>query len=78
MRLSLYQFGIFFLIFILLEWIFLSKLQFVIETRQNRTTKLEESADKKFQKSEALFNKYCDEIPSCKGFEFRNIRKGTS
>ena len=57
-----YQFGLFFLIFILFKWIFLGKLQFVIEMRENKTTKLEESADGKFQKSEILFNKYRNDI----------------
>ena len=70
-----YQFGIFCLIFILLKWVFLGKLQFVIETRENKTTKLEESADEKFKKSEVLFNQYRDEIQAVRGANLEILEK---
>ena len=53
-----HQFGIFFVVFIVLKFVFFNKLQFVIEIRENKTTKLDKSANEKFQKAEQLHKDY--------------------
>ena len=56
------QFAILVVIFFLLKSLFFSKLQFVLELRESKTTKLEENANKKFSEAENLSVKYKKEI----------------
>ena len=56
------QFIVFFFLFIILKAVFFNKLQFVIELRESKTTKLEENANKKFSDAENLSEKYKVEI----------------
>jgi F-type H+-transporting ATPase subunit b len=57
-----YQFIVFFFLFIILKTVFFNKLQFVLELRESKTTKLEENANKKFNEAQILSNKYNSEI----------------
>ena len=52
------QFVIVVLLFIFAKFIFLNKLQFVIVNREEKTTKLESSADETFEKANKLSEKY--------------------
>ncbi len=52
------QFIIVILLFILAEFIFLGKLQEVLETREEKTVKLENSADETFEKVSKMQNDY--------------------
>lgn len=56
------QFVIVILMFILCKFIFLNKLQFIIENREEKTTKLEASADDLFEKASKLSDKYKQRI----------------
>lgn len=56
------QFGIVIVMFILTKLIFFSKLQFVIENREEKTVKLESSADETFQKVNELSESYKEKI----------------
>lgn len=58
----LYQFFIFIIIFLLLKHLFFNKLLFVIQTRESKTTKLDEEAGAKFKEAETLSKKFDDEI----------------
>lgn len=52
------QFGIVVVLYFILTTLFFGKLQFVIETRDNKTTKREGNANKMFAEAEALAEKY--------------------
>lgn len=54
----LHQFGLFLAVFVVLRTVFLNKLQFVLEIRENKTTKLERSAERKFQEASVLADEY--------------------
>lgn len=54
----LYQFIIFVVLFILLKTLFFDKLQFVLELREAKTTKLDGAADKKFGDADKLALEY--------------------
>jgi len=56
------QFAILVVLFFLLKVIFFNKLQFVLELRESKTTKLEDNANKTFSEAESLSQKYKDEI----------------
>lgn len=56
------QFAILVVLFFLLKVIFFNKLQFVLELRESKTTKLEDNANKTFSEAEGLSQKYKDEI----------------
>jgi F0F1-type ATP synthase membrane subunit b/b' len=58
----LYQFFIFVILFTLLKHLFFNKLLFVIQTRESKTTKLDEEAGAKFKEAENLSKKFDDEI----------------
>lgn len=58
----LYQFVVVVVLFVLMKFIFVNKLQTVIETREEKTVKLEVSADSTFEKIEELENTYKAEI----------------
>jgi F-type H+-transporting ATPase subunit b len=53
-----YQFAIFVVLFALLKTIFFDKLQFVLELREAKTTKLDGAADKKFNDADKMANEY--------------------
>lgn len=56
------QFGILIILFLVLKVIFFNKLQFVLELRESKTTKLEDNANKTFTEAETLSKKYKDEV----------------
>lgn len=58
----LYQFVIFVVIFTLLKHLFFQKLLFVIQTRESKTTKLDEQAGEKFKEAEKLSAKFEEEV----------------
>ena len=53
-----YQFGIFFIFYMILKMVFFNKLQFILEIRDNKTIKLKDHADKKFEKARKLEEEY--------------------
>lgn len=57
-----FQFVIVVAMFILAKIIFLDKLQFVIETREENTVKRENSAEEKFEAIDKLSNEYKDKL----------------
>ena len=61
---AFYQFGLFLLLYLALKAACLGKLQFVLETRENKTVKLEKQANEKFQRSERLMGEYQDKVTS--------------
>lgn len=56
------QFALVVVIYFVLKYTFFSKLQFVLDTRESKTTKMESGANKKFTEAEALAAKYRVEI----------------
>ncbi|MCF8058082.1 MAG: hypothetical protein K9K67_02205 [Bacteriovoracaceae bacterium] len=57
-----YQFGIFVIIFFLLKVVFFNKLLFVLQTRESKTTKLDQEAGNKFKEADKLSEKFDKEI----------------
>ncbi len=57
-----YQFAVFVVLFFLLKLVFFNKLLFVIQTRESKTTKLEEEALAKFKKAQQLSDDFDREI----------------
>jgi F0F1-type ATP synthase membrane subunit b/b' len=53
-----YQFGIILVVFIAANFIFLGKLQSVLEVREEKTIKLENSADSTVEKATSMQNDY--------------------
>ncbi len=58
----IFQFIIFLATFFILKVLFFSKLLFVLEQREGKTTKLEGTANEKFAEAEKMSNKYNDEV----------------
>jgi len=56
------QFALVVVIYFVLKFTFFSKLKEVLDTRENKTTKMESGANKKFTDAEALAAKYRSEI----------------
>jgi F-type H+-transporting ATPase subunit b len=56
------QFAILVALFFFLKMIFFNKLQFVLELRESKTTKLEDNANKTFSEAESLSLKYKEKI----------------
>jgi F0F1-type ATP synthase membrane subunit b/b' len=56
------QFVIILVVFILAQFLFLGKLQTVLETREEKTVKLEHSADEKIEKIQKMQNEYNSKI----------------
>jgi F0F1-type ATP synthase membrane subunit b/b' len=73
-----YQFAVFIVIFFLLKVVLFNKLLFVLVTRESKTTKLEETANKKFQEVEKLAKKYTDKIDEYNDEALVNINKKKS
>ena len=57
-----YQFAIFVVLFVLLKTLFFDKLQFVLELREAKTTKLDGAADKKFGEADKLAAEYDEKM----------------
>ena len=57
-----YQFAIFIVLFILLKTVLFNKLLFVLQTRENKTTKMEERANSKLGEAEKLARKFEEEV----------------
>jgi F0F1-type ATP synthase membrane subunit b/b' len=53
-----YQFGIILVVFILANFIFLGKLQSVLEVREEKTIKLENAAEGTIEKASSMQNEY--------------------
>jgi len=49
-------------LFIIIKFLFLDKLQFVIENREEKTTKLDASADEIMEKAQALSAEYKEKV----------------
>jgi F0F1-type ATP synthase membrane subunit b/b' len=58
----IFQFFIFLATFFILKVLLFSKLLFVLEQREGKTTKLESTANDKFAEAEKLASKYSDEV----------------
>ena len=58
----IFHFIIFLVTFLVLKLLFFSKLLFVLEQREGKTTKLESTANDKFAEAERMANKYNDEV----------------
>lgn len=58
----IFQFIIFLVTFFILKAVFFSKLLFVLEQREGKTTKLEGKANEKFAEAERMATKYGEEI----------------
>lgn len=56
------QLVIVFVLFLISKYIFFNKLQFVIENREEKTTKLEMNADETFEKANKLAEKYKQKV----------------
>lgn len=56
------QLVIVFALFLISKYIFFNKLQFVIENREEKTTKLEMNADETFEKANKLAEKYKQKV----------------
>lgn len=56
------QLVIVFALFLISKFIFFNKLQFVIENREEKTTKLEMNADETFEKANKLAEKYKQKV----------------
>ena len=56
------QFGVLVVFYFLLKTILFNKLQFVLELRESKTTKMEENANKKFDQADKLSEKYREEL----------------
>ncbi len=74
----LHQFVVFTIIFIILHNLLFKKLQFVIQTREEKTTKLVDNAEENFIKAEELASQYKEKIEEAhqKASEILNKRKG--
>ena len=57
-----YQFLIFTVIFFLLKTLFFNKLLFVLQTRESKTTKLEEGAGDKMKEADKLSKEFEEEV----------------
>ncbi|MBA2404211.1 MAG: hypothetical protein H0V66_05520 [Bdellovibrionales bacterium] len=57
-----YQFGIILVVFVIANFLFLGKLQNVLEVREEKTVKLENSADETFEKVSSMQNDYKTKI----------------
>lgn len=57
-----YQFIIFGVLFFILDYILMGKLQFVIEQREAKTTRLSSAADDKLNKADEIAIKYKEKI----------------
>ena len=57
-----YQFIIFTVIFFLLKTLFFNKLLFVLQTRESKTTKLEEGAGNKMKEADKLSKEFEEEV----------------
>jgi F-type H+-transporting ATPase subunit b len=57
-----YQFAIFIVLFVVLKIVLFNKLLFVLQTRENKTTKMEELANNKFGEAEKLSKQFEEEI----------------
>lgn len=57
-----YQFGVFFIGYLVLSNVLFKKVLFVLKTRDDKTTKLEANANEAFQKAEELAKQYNEKI----------------
>lgn len=58
------QFGIFVIVFLAAKFLFVNRLQMVIENREEKTVKLEGSAEKQFEKINQMSSDYKTKINS--------------
>lgn len=70
-----YQFGIFILLFILLKLVLFNKVLFVLETRENKTTKMEELANNKFSQADKLSKEFDEQISATRMTSIENANE---
>lgn len=71
----IYQFGILVVFYFILTKLFFSKLQFVIEQREAKTTKREGKANKMFQEADAISEQYKKAIEETQADSFASASK---
>lgn len=69
------QFAIVIALYFVLKMVLFSKLQFILELRENKTTKLEGAANKKLQEAEAMAQKYKDQLDQAHQEAYRVLNK---
>ena len=62
----LHQFGVVCVLFITSKFLFFKKLQFVLENREEKTTKLEQSAEVKFEEANKLCSQYKEKLSTAR------------
>jgi F-type H+-transporting ATPase subunit b len=67
-----HQFVIILVVFIIAQFLFLGKLQNVIETREEKTTKLESNADETILKVQRMQNEYKNKIEDASRSALKN------
>lgn len=70
------QFIIIFILFIVAKFLFLNHLQFVLENREEKTIKLESSADDTFEKVSKMSKDYKSKIDSANKDAIKSINNG--
>ncbi|MCE3013853.1 MAG: hypothetical protein LW878_12375 [Proteobacteria bacterium] len=70
------QFILVFVIFILAKFLFLNHLQFVLENREEKTVKLENSADDTFEKVNQMSKEYKAKIDSANKEAMKVLNQG--
>ena len=72
-----YQFAVFFISYLVLSNVLFKKVLFVLQTREAKTTKLEENANVDFQKADQLAEEYREKIDEAYGeaqVSFNNVK----
>ncbi|MCB9093298.1 MAG: hypothetical protein H6620_12135 [Halobacteriovoraceae bacterium] len=70
---SLYQMAVVIIVFVMAKFLFLNKLQEVLETRQEKTVKLESQADDVFEKIEEMEAVYNKKLVEAKNKAFQSF-----
>ncbi len=70
-----YQLGLFLIFYIILKTVFFNKLQFILEIRDNKTLKLKDYANKKFEKSYKLEKDYLSRVKSVQARGHEDLRQ---
>ena len=71
-----FQFGIFVVFFAIVKVLLFDKLQFVIELRESKTTKLEDEANRKFQDAEKLAYEYREKMNKAQQSSQEKLKAG--
>lgn len=71
-----FQFAIFVVFFAIVKVLLFDKLQFVIELRESKTTKLEGEANRKFQDAERLADEYREKMTDAQATSQEKLKSG--